>query len=168
MKPVRLALALALFGLATTPAFAQHVYKYRMPDGTTLYTDSQSGFTDQYTKGKLEETIPEPPPAPEQVGAAMHAKSEARAKNASEAAKAAADGVDAAYAMVVSARQQLQQAEQALQAGLTPLPGERLGLVDGGTRLSPAYWARVDKLRQNVEAARDRLERANNAWIQAR
>lgn len=168
MKTVRLALALALLGLAATPAFAQHIYKYRMPDGTMLYTDNQSGFTDQYIKGKLEETIAEPPPAPAQVNAAMHAQSEARAKNASEAAKAAAGGVDAAYAMVVSARQQLQQAEQVLQAGLEPLPGERLGIVDGHTRLSPAYWARVDRLRQAVEAARDRLDRASAAWVQAR
>jgi len=168
MKVVRIALALALLGLAATPAFAQHIYKIRLPDGTTLYTDSRSDFTDRYVRGKLEETITEPPPAPEQVNAAMRARNAARAQNASEATKAAASGVDAAYAMVAAARQQLQQAEQALQAGFEPLPGERLGLVDGHTRLSPAYWARIEGLRQTVDAARDRLERATNAWIQAR
>ena len=168
MKLARIALAWTLLGLAATPALAQHIYKYRMPDGTTLYTDSQSGFTDQYTKGKLEETLTEPPPAPADVDAAMRARSKARAMNANEAAKAQSSGVDAAYAMLTSARQALQSAQQALQAGLEPLPGERLGIVDGHTRLSPAYWTRVDKLRQNVEAARDRVDRATNAWVQAR
>jgi hypothetical protein len=165
---VRSALLLILLSLVAEPAFAQQVYKYLMPDGSVLYTDVRSGFNDQYIKGKLEETIPEPPPAPEQVSAAMRARSEARARNADEAAKAAANGVDAAYAMVVAAKDQLQQAEQALQAGLTPLPGERLGIVNGHTRLSPAYWQRIDKLRLAVEDAQDRLERATNAWIQAR
>jgi hypothetical protein len=166
MNIIRAALLLALLSVAAEPAFAQHIYKYRMPDGSMLYTDSQTGFTDQYIKGKLEETIAEPPPAPEQVNAAMRARGEARARNADEAAKAAASGVNAAYAMVVAAREQLQQAERALQAGLGPLPGERLGIVDGHTRLRPAYWARIDKLRVAVEDAQDRLERATNAWIE--
>ncbi|MCG6873751.1 MAG: hypothetical protein LJE97_01545 [Betaproteobacteria bacterium] len=168
MKLARIALAWSLLGLAATPALAQHVYKYRMPDGTTLYTDSQSGFTDQYIKGKLEETLAEPAPAPTEVDAAMRARREARAMNASDAAKAQASGADSAYGMLVAARQALQNAEQALQAGLEPLPGERLGIVDGHTRLSPAYWARVRKLREDVEAARDRVDRATSAWVQAR
>jgi hypothetical protein len=70
--------------------------------------------------------------------------------------------------MMISARQELDNAEQALQEGLTPLPGERLGVVDGHTRLSPAYWARVRGLRLAVEASRDRLDRATNAWVRAR
>jgi len=168
MNPARVALAWALLGCAAMPALAQPVYKYRMPDGTTLYTDGQSGFTDQYTKGKLEETLSEPAPPPDQVDAAMHARSEARKLNARDAEKAQKGGADAAYAMLVQARQALQNAEQALQAGLEPLPGERLGIVDGHSRLSPAYWARIDKLRQDVEAARDRVDRATNAWVQAR
>jgi len=98
----------------------------------------------------------------------MRARGEARAANASEAAKARSGGVDAAYAMLVAARQALQNAQQALQSGLEPLPGERLGIVDGHTRLSPAYWARVQSLRLAVEAARDRVDRATSAWVQAR
>ena len=168
MNLLRLALVLLLGALWTAPAIAQHVYKYRMPDGTILYTDSRSAFTDQYIKGKLEETLTEPAPTPQAVDQAMRARNEASAQHASEAAQAAASGVDAAYAMVVAARQELQQAEQTLQAGLEPLPGERLGLVDGHTRLSPAYWARVDNLRAGVENARDRLDRATNAWNRAR
>lgn len=168
MSIIRVALLLMLLSVAAEPAFAQHVYKYRMPDGSMLYTDSQSGFTDQYIKGKREETIAEPPPAPEQVKAAMRARSAARVRNAEEAAKAKASGVNAAYAMVVAAREQLQQAEHALQAGLGPLPGERLGIVDGHTRLGPAYWQRIDKLRLAVMNAQDRLERATNAWAEAR
>jgi len=168
MNLTRVALAWAFLGCIATPAWAQHIYKYRMPDGTILYTDSRSGFTDQYTKGKLEETLTEPAPPPEQVDAAMRARRDARNLNTRDADKAQGSGVDAAYAMVVQARQALHDAEQALQAGLEPLPGERLGIVNGHSRLSPAYWARVDKLRQDVEAARDRLDRATHALVQAR
>jgi len=168
MNSIRAALLLMLLSVAATPAFAQHVYKYRMSDGSMLYTDNRSGFTDQYIQGKLQETIAEPAPAQAQVNAAMRARREARARNADEAAKAAAGGVNAAYAMVVAAREQLQQAERALQAGMGPLPGERLGIVNGHTRLGPAYWQRIDKLRLAVVNAQDRLERATNAWIEVR
>jgi hypothetical protein len=168
IRIARIAFAAASLGLATAPAFAEHVYKYQMPDGTTLYTDSMSGFTDQYIKGKLEETLIEPTPTPAETNAAMAARSAARAKYAQEAAQAKANGINAAFAMVTDAQTALQQAEQALQAGLEPLPGERLGIVDGHTRLSPAYWARVRGLRLAVEEARDRLDRATTAWMQVR
>jgi hypothetical protein len=168
MKHGPLALAGLLLGLSATPVFGQHLYKYRMPDGTIQYTDSRSNFTDQYIKGTLEETIPEPPPAPSEADAAMRARSAARVRNASDAAQAAGQGADAAYAMVVQAQQQLDQAQQALQAGFEPLPGERLGIVDGHTRLSDAYWARINGLRRAVDDARDRLDRANRAWVKAR
>jgi ParB-like chromosome segregation protein Spo0J len=168
MNLARVALAWVFLGCVATPAWAQHIYKYRMPDGTIMYTDSRSGFSDQYIQGKLEETLTEPAPARDHVDAAMRAHRDARNLNARDAQKAQEGGVDAAYAMMVEARQALQNAEQALQVGLEPLPGERLGLVNGHSRLSPAYWARVDKLRQDVEAARDRLDRAANALVQAR
>lgn len=168
MNVARAALASILMGAAALPALAEHVYKYQMPDGTVLYTDSQSGFTDQYVKGKLEETLTEPSPTPAEVEEAMRTRHDSSKQNASDADEAQQKGIDAAYAMMIDARQQLQNAEQALQEGLTPLPGERLGLVDGHTRLSPAYWARVRVLRLSVETARDRLDRATNAWVRAR
>jgi len=168
MKPARLAVMSLLLGLAAVPALGQHIYKYRMPDGSILYTDSRSGFTDQYVKGKLEETFTEPPPSPASVDATMGARNEARARNATEVAKARGQGVDAAYQVMIQAQQQLDQAEQALQAGLEPLPGERLGTVSGASRLAPEYWDRINGLRQAVEDARDRVDRATQAWIQAR
>jgi hypothetical protein len=168
MNVARAALASILLAFTALPALAEHVYKYQMPDGTTLYTDSQSGFTDQYIKGKLEETLNEPAPAPAEVDQAMRSRRDSRKQNTSDADEAQQKGIDAAYTMMISARQELDNAEQALQEGLTPLPGERLGVVDGHTRLSPAYWARVRGLRLAVEASRDRLDRATNAWVRAR
>lgn len=168
MKVARVVLASGLLGLAMMPALGQHIYKYRMPDGTILYTDSESGYTDRYTKGKLEETLTEPTPAPAEVDDAMRARRETRDKNASDASAAQSTGVDAAYAMMDQARQALQNAEAALQAGLEPLPGERLGVVDGHARLSAAYWARLRGLRLSVNGARDRLDRATNVWGRGR
>ena len=168
MNVARFALVPILLGLIALPALAEHVYKYRMPDGTVLYTDSQSGFTDQYTKGKLEETLTEPSPSPAEVDQTMRARHNARKVNENDAAEAQQNGIDTSYSMMIDARQALENAQQALQEGLTPLPGERLGVVDGHTRLSPAYWARVRSLRQDVESSRDRLDRATNAWVRAR
>lgn len=168
MNVARAVLASILLGLASLPTLAEHVYKYQMPDGTTLYTDSQSGFTDRYINGKLDETLTEPTPAPAEVEQAMRARRDSRIQNTSDADEAQQNGIDAAYTMMIDARQALENAEQALQEGLTPLPGERLGIVDGHTRLSNAYWARIRALRLSVEASRDRLDRGTNAWVKAR
>jgi hypothetical protein len=54
-------------------------------------------------------------------------------------------------------RKQLQEAMAALEKGKEPLPGERLGNVGGGSRLTEAYFARQKGLEEAVEAARKQL-----------
>jgi hypothetical protein len=61
---------------------------------------------------------------------------------------------------IQEAEKALQEAEAAMQAGKEPLPGERLGIAGGGTRLSEAYFERQKALQASVEAARKRLEEA--------
>ena len=61
------------------------------------------------------------------------------------------------------AQAQLQRAEGILEKGRTPRPGERLGIVGGGSRLTEAYFGRVDKLELAVEQAKHRLDRAYDA-----
>ncbi|HTP60914.1 MAG TPA: hypothetical protein VMJ14_02420 [Burkholderiales bacterium] len=61
---------------------------------------------------------------------------------------------------IVDAYQALGRAEQARTAGETPRPGERLGKVGGGSRLTEAYFARLESLDANVQKAKARLDRA--------
>ena len=59
------------------------------------------------------------------------------------------------------ARLALKNAEAARDAGKEPLPGERLGNVGGGSRLSEGYFARQKGLEDAVAAARRRVEEAS-------
>lgn len=61
---------------------------------------------------------------------------------------------------IVAARNELAQAESALQKGRTPLPGERRGKAGGGSRLSEAYFQRLQQSEVRVEEAKQRLDRA--------
>jgi hypothetical protein len=69
-----------------------------------------------------------------------------------------------AYEEVVAARKVFQAAEAAREQGIEPLPGEYLGTVGGGIRLGPHYSARQERLQQELDRARDRLEQALAQW----
>jgi hypothetical protein len=64
---------------------------------------------------------------------------------------------------ITNAQADLRQAEAALEAGRTPLPGERRGNRDGGTRLAQTYFDRLHGLELEVERARQRLDKAYSA-----
>lgn len=61
---------------------------------------------------------------------------------------------------IVAAHSGFARAEQALQKGRTPLPGERRGNVGGGSRLTEGYFQRLRRLEMLVERAKERLDRA--------
>jgi hypothetical protein len=61
---------------------------------------------------------------------------------------------------ITRAQKALAHAEQALRDGRTPLPGERLGMRGGGSRLDAKYFARIKRLEDAVNAARKRLDKA--------
>lgn len=65
--------------------------------------------------------------------------------------------------IITRAQKALQHAEQALRNGRTPLPGERLGMRGGGSRLDAKYFARIKRLEDAVNAARKRLDKAYEA-----
>jgi hypothetical protein len=67
---------------------------------------------------------------------------------------------DRAYDNVTAAENELRRAEAAKTSGEEPLPGERLGLVNGKSRLGPDYWARQERLERAVAAAKKRVEEA--------
>ncbi len=51
----------------------------------------------------------------------------------------------------------LEAAEQALLEGEVPKAGERIAKVGGGTRLAPAYFQRLDALRESVKRAEEKV-----------
>ncbi len=145
-------LALTLPVLAPVSAHAWELYKYRMPDGSVLYTDEVS------TRGRFVEVLQEPPPDAKRIEAERVAKLKrevARAGRIASLRMAKLSGVDAE---IRHATRALEAARAALKSGLEPLPGERLGTVGGHSRLSDAYWSRVRGLRQALKDARKRLD----------
>lgn len=158
-------LLIAAVWLLTLPtaADAREVYKYRMPGGQIMYTNEIS------TQGTLIEVLPAPPPAPKVLDAERRAKL-AREQSAAERAVAGRLAtLDAVEAEIKAATQALTLAKAAADAGVEPLPGERLGIKRIGakaantanrTRMSDAYWERQRELNGAFDAARQRLDAA--------
>jgi hypothetical protein len=70
---------------------------------------------------------------------------------------------DAQRRELEAAYEQLKKAEAEREAGKEPLPGERLGTATGASRLTDEYWQRQNGLEAAVDAARKRVEQAEQA-----
>jgi hypothetical protein len=76
--------------------------------------------------------------------------------------------LDETLKSVQTAEADLRVAETDREAGIEPLPGERLGIVGRGTRLSEAYWRRQQILEEHVETSRQLLKNARQGYNDAR
>jgi hypothetical protein len=112
-----------------------------MPDGKVSYGEKP------VPGAKKVETI-EAPPA--KTGVTLVRPEEKRNERALPAA--------AQQSELPQARQNLQKAQAALEAGKEPLPGERIGTAGGSSRLTDAYFERQKGLAVAAEAARKRVE----------
>lgn len=83
---------------------------------------------------------------------------------AAAAAQPGGSELDRAYDGMLAAHTALQKAQSARELGVEPQPGERLGIVGGGSRLSDRYWERQKRLEEDVERARKRLDEAIARW----
>ncbi len=72
--------------------------------------------------------------------------------------------LDRAYAEYHEALKRYEDAQKRVENGREPLPGERIGLAGGGSRLRPEYFERQDELARNHDAARAKLEEARARW----
>lgn len=143
----------ALFG--ASPAWAERVFKSTMPDGKVIYGEKPA-------PGAARVETLEPPPAKSGISGLTpeeKARAEALARQRAATEAAAAD----ARRALTEARKQLEQAQAAQSAGREPLPGERIGIVGGGTRLTEAYETRQKALHEAVVAARKRVETLERA-----
>ena len=156
----RLILIPAAMMLAWAPAAAQVVYKLADKNGKVVYSDRV--IPGMRVIGKL---APPPQPDPELVAAARAAQAERAARAEAYAAKRVR-ALDAADTRIRKAEQRLAAAKRALEAGMDPLPGERLGTVRRGiqgqpfTRFSDDYWERLSQLEDEVSKATKELEQA--------
>jgi hypothetical protein len=157
-----------LAAIAALPsAHAQTVYKHTMPDGQVIYSDRpMPGAIKSEEVHVLRSAASSPSSATatatQDAGEAGQQAEDQRRVEDWRTAVADAD------ARVETARQNLAAAEEALEQGREPQPGERVGNVGGGSRLTDAYAQRVAQLQKNVAAARDALQEAQRLRSQVK
>lgn len=143
----RIQALLLLSGFVAASAAAEDLYKSIMPNGKVVYGEKPEPGAKQVEK------LPAPPP---KTGTTLVTPAEKSAIDKRIQQRATQDA--ASRSQLESAYGQLKKAEEAREAGKEPLPGERLGTVGGGSRLTDDYWARQKQLEAAVEAARKRLD----------
>lgn len=143
---------------------AASIYKVQLPDGSIMYTDTVPAgakvLEERESKAAARAAAPATRPAP---AGGTPARIVAPALSPREASK-----LDSAADEVNEAERALQVSRRKLELGREPLPGERLGLAGGGSRLSPEYEARIRMLEAEVSGAEMRLKRAYEARNAAR
>jgi hypothetical protein len=154
----RLAAYLALFlgACLSTNAMAEMLYKSTDSIGRVSYADKPSPAA-----VKVERVLVEPLD-PESAARAEAARERTRLETEEfqQRERQREQAADAAHAEVIAAFNALKEAQQRREAGVEPLPGERLGNARGGTRLAPSYFRRQQAIDREVSAAQQRLEQA--------
>ena len=155
LKIATSAFLLLLLLITAAGLSAQPVFKSTMPDGKVVYGEKPAPGAAKV------ETLE---PAPAKTGViGLTPEEKALAEQLGKQRAAGATAAAASQRNVEEARRQFQQAEAARDAGKEPLPGERIGLAGGGSRLTDAYAERQKNLEEAVRVARKRLEEAQQA-----
>jgi len=144
-------LVAAILMLSSAAALADDVvYKYQRVDGSIIYSNVPIHGAKLIGRFQL---VPVPAAAPPAPG--TDAKADALARQR-------VTDLDAASAEIKAAEQALKDAQARQQAGVEPLPGERVGNAGNRTtRLRPEYFARQRLLAGEVMDAQARLDQAN-------
>jgi Domain of unknown function (DUF4124) len=145
------AAAVLLAGLFAAAATAQNAYRFVMPDGRVVYSDQP------VPGARLDGTIVTPPaPSSPVPVTTLTPREEALARDADERLRRLNELTE----QIQAASRDLAAANAALQAGLEPREGERIGTYAGRARLNDAYWARQETNQRAVAIAQARLDRA--------
>ena len=145
-----------LAAASAASATAQTLFKSTDRDGRVSYGDKPTPDAVKVEQFQF---------VPSTAEAAAHAAAESErlrqlAEQTSERERQREAALDQAHAGVLAALDALKQAQQRREAGVEPLPGERLGLRTGGSRLAPSYFARQRDLDRAVSEAQERLDQA--------
>lgn len=148
-------------------SIAQTIYKVQMPDGSIMFTDAPPSGSKV-----LEERSSKPAPKPAASAPAAPSRPIVLPGTGPDPSTPPAmkrpNALDAAVQDIAAAETAVQVAKRRLELGREPLPGERLGLAGGGSRLSPEYEARIAGLEREVADAEARLTKAYAARNAAR
>jgi len=150
-------LALISAQVLVTDAMAESIYKSVMPDGRVMYGQQPQPGARTVEKSTVN------------VGdTGINPVSKAEIESINRRAQERSRVLDETLKSVQTAETDLRVAEVDREAGIEPLPGERLGIVGRGTRLSEAYWRRQQILEERVDTARQLLKNARQGYNEAR
>src|SRR4029450_7537038 len=155
--PMQRLVVCLIFAALPVLAGAQTIYKVQMPDGSVLFTDTPP------PEAKIleeRETKPTPKPATKGVLRPTPAGVPGTSGEVAKPAAAKERALDTTVNEISAAESALTAAKRRLELGREPLPGERLGLAGGGSRLSPEYEARIAGLEREVAEAEARVQKA--------
>jgi flagellin-like hook-associated protein FlgL len=155
---LRTSLLVAAFATALMPfaSQAQTVYKSVGPDGRVTYGDEPVKGARKVER--LEFQRPEPS-ASAGASAAPPESNFAFAAQADERLRA----LDRADLEIKAAAVEVGAAQRRLDEAQEPLAGERIGIANGNSRLNDNYVLRIGMLQEQLERAKQRLERAYTA-----
>jgi len=143
--------------IGITPSVAQSIYKSTLPDGRIVYGGKpEKGAT------KVEKVTPAAPivEVDPKEAEAQRQRERAQVEQIDKRLAARKATREKADAEILAAKDTVSAAEQALAASKEPLPGERIATVDGGSRLSEAYFERLKSLADEARSAKERLDKA--------
>ena len=158
----------AAFFLLTNATFAQDgIYKGVDAKGNIVYSNTPKGL-----QKSQKVQLPEPAltlngaqsPQPQPIAPTPANRGDARSNlnpQSIELSPASNQELSSDRSSYIEANKALSAAINAQETGLEPLPSERLGTAGGGSRLSPAYFARQDALAKAVSDARSKLNAAS-------
>lgn len=137
---------------AALPAPAE-IYRWTDAAGRVHYGDRRAApaTLGEFRPDLADAAEPASPPAMESPSAVR------------ERVRARLAALEQAQAGIVEARKALERALAQRERGVEPLPGERLGMAGGGSRLAPAYFERQARLEEEVRRARAQLDAAHAA-----
>lgn len=153
-------LIVALFA-AALPARGE-ILRWTGADGRVHYGDRASAPTSGA------EARPELSASVANVDAGGSGLDAAGIEEVRQRARARSAALEEAHADVSAALAVLASARAARARGVEPLPGERLGMAGGGSRLGSGYYERQARLAAAVDEAQVRLESALAARNQVR
>ena len=152
-----LTLMLSAAALAfSTPSWAQTLFKSFRADGSVEYSDKPPRDAVRVERYELVPSEPQDAgrAAKQRAADSMRLREFEAREHKREVARERADAeLNAALAA-------LQQAQQRLDAGVEPEPGENIGTARGFVRRNDRYYERLQRLSDAVASAQRRLDRA--------
>ena len=149
-------LALLLGACVSASVMAQTLYKSTDSSGEVTYSDKPVPGAVEIEGPPSEPLDPESAARVEAERQKLHQQEEEFEQRERERERE----LDRADAEVTAAINALKEAKQRREAGVDPLPGERLGKIGGGSTLAAPYFERQQALANEVSAAQQRLEQA--------